>query len=88
MIRRLTRIEAEMLVEIVFETTPDTEAMNFMEFSVLGIDKSQAQADVDSYLANLPDEIDPKSIRIINDVIDEDRSTDCVTISIHTESAL
>lgn len=85
MTRRLSHIEAATLVETVFETAPDTEADNFMEVTVVGIDKIRAEADVESFLATLSDDIDPKSIRIINDVIDEDRSTDCVTISVYLE---
>lgn len=85
MTRRMTKAEAMDLFETTFETPADTDDMNFAEVTVLGTDTQRAQADIDSYLATLEDDIDPKSIRVIPDHIDGDPTADCVTITIFTE---
>lgn len=82
---RLTKAQALHLFETVFETPADEDDMNFAEVTVLGTDIQRAQSDIESYLAKLDDEIEPRSIRVIPDHIDDDPTADCVTITIFTE---
>lgn len=86
MMRRLTKAQALDLFETVFETPADTDDMNFAEVTVFGTDTQRAQADIESYLATLDDDMDQRSIRVIPDHIDDDPTSDCVTITIFTEN--
>lgn len=84
---RLTTSEAMALIEVVFETAPDTiatgEAGGAVEAFVYGVTVDQARADMDSYfsITRAPDD---DSVEITPDVMDEDRSTPVARIFIKT----
>ena len=71
MTRRMTNDEAVDLLEAVFEVSPESEAIGLVEGFAIDIDVSQAQADIDSFLALRPGDIDPESIEIHPDHCDE-----------------
>ena len=84
---RLTTSLAMALIEVVFETAPETistgESGGAVEAYVYGITADQARADVESYLSvtRAPDE---DSIQITPDVMEEDRTTPVARIFIKT----
>ena len=81
---RLTHAEATELLETAFNVTGD-DMGNTVSATLLDMDETRAWADVESYLAMIPREIDPSSIQIRGDMVDE--TIDAVTITIFTGEA-
>jgi hypothetical protein len=73
MTRRLTRDEAVSMIEATFETEPEMAA-DIVEATVWNMTVDQAQADIDSFLAWIAQDIDPASIEVKPDHCDEDDS--------------
>lgn len=84
MTRRMTADEAVAMIETVFEQ--DAEAVNsgLVEAFVGDMDTGRAKADVDSYLATVPGDIDPDTISITADVI-EGSSIPAVQIQVRVQ---
>lgn len=83
MTRRMTTQEALDLIETVFEVGPDAIQTGLVEVTVGDMQAGQARADIESYLAMVPSEIDPDSIKIIPDVV-EGSSIPAVVIHVRT----
>lgn len=83
MTRRMTTMEAMDLIETVFEVGPDAINTGLVEVTVGDMQTGQARADIDSYLATVPGDIDPDSITIIPDVV-EGSTIPAVTIHVRT----
>lgn len=67
MSRRMTTDEAIDLIDVVFETSPDgivTGAAGVVDVTVYDMDVGQARADIESFLAMRPGNVDPASIEI------------------------
>lgn len=83
MTRRMTQSEALDFIETAFNVGPDTITSGLVDAFVAGIDADQARTDLESYLAMVPAEIDPASINISPDRLD-DNDMSCVHIVIRT----
>ena len=84
MTRRMTNDEAVDLLEAVFDVPPWVESVGLVEGVAVDIDVSQARADVESFLALRPGDIDPESIEIHGDYSDE-ADAPAVRVVIRTE---
>lgn len=82
--RRLTNSEAIDMIETVFESSVDSATIGRVEATVGDMDLGRAKQDVESYLAMIPADIDPDTIHMTPDVLD-DSDVDCVHIIIRTE---
>lgn len=83
MTRRMTQQEALDFIETAFNCGPDGIAPGLIDATVAGIDVEQAQTDLESYLSIVPALIDPDSIQIHADRI-EDSDMAAVRIIIKT----
>ena len=83
MTRRMTMMEATDLIETVFEVGPDAIQTGLVEVTVGDMQVGQARADIESYLATVPGDIDPDTITIIPDVV-EGSSIPAVIIHVRT----
>jgi hypothetical protein len=82
--RRMTTSEATQLLEEAWNTAPDTAGSGLVEAYVLDVDVTDATSDVESYIASLPEMIDPDTVTITPDNI-EDWDVHCVRVAIKTE---
>jgi len=87
--RKMTLSEAVQLVETVFEASPDLEVIRndmsgLVEITVIDIGVDQARADIGSYLA-MTAEVDPDSITVTEDQIEEAPEVTATLVSIKTE---
>lgn len=80
---RLSTSEALEFLETTFNVSPDMMTCGLIEATVAGIDREQAQRDLESWLAIIAAPIDPDSITIMRDVV-EDSDMDAVSIVIKT----
>lgn len=83
MTRRMTQGEALDFIETAFNVGADGIAAGLVDVTVAGLDVDQAQTDLESYLAMVPGQIDPDSIQIHIDHV-EDSDMPCVKIIIKT----
>ena len=83
MTRRMTMMEATDLIETVFEVGPDAIQTGLVEVTVGDMQVGQARADIESYLATVPGDIDPDTITIIPDVV-EGSTIPAVVIHVRT----
>ncbi len=74
MTRRMTLEEAIAMIETVFETEPECIATGLVEVTVWNTDAGMARADLDSFFAITPGDIDQTTIQVIPDRCDEDDS--------------
>ena len=81
--RRMTVSEATELLEQCFNVSPDSTC-GMVEAFIGDIDVGQANQDISSYLALIPNDFDPDTIRVSPDT-DDDGDIDCVKITIKTE---
>ncbi len=84
MTRRLHQVEALTLIADAWNSDPDSYTEGLVEATVVPLSVEQARADVDSYLARIDDQIDPDSIEIIADRL-EDSDLCATRIIIHLE---
>lgn len=83
MTRRMTQGEALDFIETAFNVGPETITSGLVDAYIAGIDTDQARADLESYLAMVPAQIDPASIDINPDRLEDDDMA-CVHIVIRT----
>lgn len=83
MTRRMTQSEALDFIETAFNVGADTISTGLVDAYIAGIDTDQARTDLESYLAMVPSEIDPASIEITPDRLEDD-DMPCVHIVIRT----
>lgn len=71
MTRRMTQDEALAFIETAFNVGPDGIADGLIDATVADMDVERAQTDLESYLSFVPAEIDPDSIEIHSDRMDD-----------------
>ena len=69
--RRMTNEEAMDLIETVFDQGVDGIATGLIDATIVDMDVQRAQADIDSFLAMYPGQIDPETIEVHSDRSDE-----------------
>lgn len=69
--RRLYPIEALTLLADAWNADPDSYTEGLVDVIVAPLSVEQARSDIDSYLARIDDEIDPDSIELIPDRLDD-----------------
>lgn len=68
---KLTRAEATEFLEATLEVSLDTIESGCVEAWAIDLSVDQVRADLDSFLAGIDRQIDPASISITPDMIDE-----------------
>lgn len=84
MTRRLYPIEALTLLADAWNTDPDSYATGLIDAVVAPMSIDEARRDVDHFIDGLDDKIDPDSIEIIADRLD-DSDMEAVRVIIKTE---